>query len=760
MGEGRSLFATFLGASVGWPLNGDSLNPALPVMLTLALAPYFLKRGEWTLAWLKLGLVATLFLAPALMLEDGIPSPAATLGKFVPWQGVADPLEGNSTLIDVTFQLQPWQLFLRQQLRAGEAPFWNPHQYSGAPFWANGQSAPLFPLHLLFALLPLQLGFSLLPWLRITVAGLGAWALARELGVKPGSAMVAGLVFPLSGMVSGFLLFPMANSLCLVPWVLRACDRLASEKSRWPPLALLAGLQLLGGHPETFVHTAMLSGLYLLLLPSRISWRLWGGFAAAWLCGAAIAAVQMVPLAMNLFQSSRWQQFQAGEGISLAVIGQLLLRLGLPHAWGHPAHSSWWGPFNYNATAVFAGLLVLPLAWVGLRATRHRRRWRALAGITLFAFLAAYQIPGVRDLLLALPVVGSMLHHRLLFAVDLSLGLLAAAGLDAWCRGSRRPVAEGCIGVAILLAAAWLSFAPQWVEKDLLGGQLAWTLWALAAMVLLAIGGPLGPVGRHRLAAFLPWLVAAELIVAHGAINPALRLSQLFPETAAMQFLQGKPGRVAGLGLALRPNAAMVYGLYDIRGDDTLKLAHYEEVYRQFGGASPFYFQPVERWRHPWVDKLGTRWVVAPPGRRLPQLGWRLAFTGDDAWVYERTSAWPLVRWLGKGSAEPRTEGLEAQRVGANGWEVAWHADRGGTVVVAETWDAGWRAMVDGEPRKVRRVDGTLLGVEVAAGDGTLRLSYRPWGLEWGALLSLAGLGGALLAGRQRWRNTSPEAEE
>lgn len=720
------------------------MNPALPVVLLLSIAPWLLRRGEWTLAWLKMGLVATLFLAPVWVERTAIPSPAATLGKFAPWQGVADPLEGNPTLVDVTFQLQPWQLFLRQQVRAGEAPFWNPHQFSGAPFWSNGQSAPLFPLHLLFVALPLQLGFILLPWFRMVVAGLGAWALAREFGVGRNSAMVAGVVFPLAGMFSAFLLFPMANALCLVPWVLRATARLANDrlprgKGEWTALALLAGLLLLGGHPETFVHTAMLSGLLWILWPGVRRWRAWVGFTGAWLTAGILAAVQVVPLAFNLFQSSRWQQWQPGEALPLEVVGELFLRLGLPHAWGHPAEGTWWGPFNYNATAVFVGLLVLPLAWAGIRDRVRQRSWWPVWGILLFSLLAAYQLPGLRDLLMSIPVVRTMLHHRLLFAVDLSLGLAAAAGLDAWRRGLRKPLYEGCALTLLLLAGSWLRFAPQWQSRELLSHPIAWSLWAILAATLLVVGGLLGESRRSLLALALPWLVAAELTAAHAGINPALGLEKLFPETPALEFLAGRPGRVAAVGDTLRPNAAMVYGLSDIRGDDTLKLSHYEEIYRQFGGASPFYYQPVTRWRHPWLDKLATRWVLAPPGRALPGLDWKRAFTGADAWVYERPTAWPMVRWAGSDESL-REGGLEAERLSANSWKVRWQRPGGGVVVIAETWDAGWRAEVGGEPREVQRFDGALLSVEVERDEGEILLRYRPVGFGGGLFLSLLGM--------------------
>ena len=214
------------------------------------------------LAWCVSGIAAVLLLWPCL----GFGS-ATEPGRFGrsggPWAGRVEPTAGNPTLSDVTFQIQPWLLHLRRELRAGRAPFWNPYQFSGAPFWANGQCAPLFPLHLLFVALPLQLGFVILPWLRVTIAGCGAWAFARELGIGPRASLIAAIVFPLSGMVSSFLLFPMANALCLVPWVLVETERLAQRRGAAWRLGAIVGLQALGGHPETVAHTVLIAALYL-----------------------------------------------------------------------------------------------------------------------------------------------------------------------------------------------------------------------------------------------------------------------------------------------------------------------------------------------------------------------------------------------------------------------------------------------------------------------------------------------------------------
>jgi hypothetical protein len=729
------------------------LNPALPVLAALALGALLLHRREAGIALAVCGLAAMLLLAPALALPDGIPSPGESLGAVAPWQGILDPERGNPILVDVYAQVYPWLLHLRHELRSGRLPFWNPHQSAGTPYWGNGSSAPLFPLHLLFAALPLQIGFVLLPWLRAVAGGAGAFALARRIGVSREGALLAAVTYALSGMLTSYLLFPMANALALVPWVLWATEGLAAGASGIVPLALLAGLQLLAGHPETAVHTALLSALYLLARGSAVgpllAWkRFLGGWGLAW----ALSAIHLLPLAWTLLDSSRWHGERALDSgfPPLSLLVTLPLRLVLPDLHGNPAHGTWWGPFNYVGTAVYAGALALPLAAAGAVGARRDRRMLAVLALLVFSFAAAYQTPGLREALRALPIAGRALHHRLLFGVELGLALLAGAGADRWRLGRGRGVVVGSAVVLAMLAAAWVRFGGEWARRGLEPSALAWTAVAAAVALALVASLRLAPRRRDALAlVFLPF-AAVDLVWAHGPTNPAQRLPRLYPETGAVEFLRARPERMAGTGWTLRPNAAMVYRLFDVRGDDSVKLRHYEQLYAErLGEGHPTFFTPITRWEDPWLDHLGVRWVMAGPQEPPPVAGWTLVYTGRDAQIFERPSAEPLARWSarqpgGALSVEHRAPGL---------WEISWSTAQPATVVVAEAWDRGWRASVDGTSVGNERANGHLLAVPVGPGTGRLVLWHRPAGLAPGAALSLAALVTlVLLAVRSRAR--------
>ena len=62
-----------------------------------------------------------------------------------------------------------------------------------------------------------------------------------------------------------------------------------------------------------------------------------------------------------------------------------------------------------------------------------------------------------------------------------------------------------------------------------------------------------------------------------------------------------------------------------------------------------------------------------------------------------------------------------------------------GLVVLADLWDPGWRAKLNGRPMEVLRVNHAIRGVVVPAGHGTLEFSFTPTSFTWGVGLMLVG---------------------
>jgi hypothetical protein len=87
----------------------------------------------------------------------------------------------------------------------------------------------------------------------------------------------------------------------------------------------------------------------------------------------------------------------------------------------------------------------------------------------------------------------------------------------------------------------------------------------------------------------------------------------------------------------------------------------------------------------------------------------------------------------------------------------------GAFVVLADSYDPGWRATVDGSPAEILRADGLLRAVRVASGDHEVRFEYAPRAFDAGLTVSL-GVAGLLVAanGASWWRRRrtgSPDPE-
>jgi Bacterial membrane protein YfhO len=67
-----------------------------------------------------------------------------------------------------------------------------------------------------------------------------------------------------------------------------------------------------------------------------------------------------------------------------------------------------------------------------------------------------------------------------------------------------------------------------------------------------------------------------------------------------------------------------------------------------------------------------------------------------------------------------------------------------GMVILSDTYFPGWRARVDGKAAEIYEVNGAMRGVMVPGGLHTLTMRYRPASVIWGALLTLAGILGAV----------------
>ncbi len=649
-------------------------------------------------AGLLLALLVLVYLWPALV-GGQLLSPISVLYSFAPWERLAPhdlAAYSNGLLSDVPTADYPWRFLIRELLHAGTFPSWNPYVLGGIPLWSNPQTGLFSLFSLPLWILPLNYAIGVGAALKLWAAGFGTFLLVRQLrlGFLPG--LLAGVCFSFSAIFIVWLTHETLPAVAaLLPWMLWLVERIYQGGRAGPllGLAVATAIGLGGGHPGMQVHVMAAAGMYALLraafLPRATSRgdRLrplglaFGGLAL----GALAMSVMLLPEALSsqgtlgTAARSHGQGTLPGTQMPLTVIRTILF----PDWWGRP--SSFEGGttrpvtmlapgvavgVNYNERTLYAGIVGLLLALVGVAAPD---RWRSKGPFAVLAVLGLaipLHLPGLYWLVTHLPAFDQVQNQRLHFVWAMGVAVLAAFGLQALLErpaGDRRrlgvALAALALGVFAFVAVGQGADARAFsrtLEHFATGSDFhSPTVVALTSAVwylLLALGVGAALLAARRWPQRRTWIAAGVVVLAtvdmlHFAMGyqptgPAAKT--IPPKTGAIAYLQRHrdDGRIVGIGQALPNDWALTYGLHDIRGYDPpqpsvryyrlWKLAEAEQL-----DWTAFAMESLSPASMQVASVLGARYVVAGPGVELPTQGRRpllpslhVVYDGRDARIF------------------------------------------------------------------------------------------------------------------------------
>lgn len=738
--------------------------------------------------------VAVLLMWPVILGGQAF-LPADLLRYAAPWSSLPNrgPLfPWNPLLYDSIGQFYPWRSFAAATLRTGLLPLWNPYAFCGAPFVANSQSAVFYPPNLLYCLLPGTAAVGLIALLHLALAGAFMWLLVRHLTRSDAAGFVAGCAYMLSGWQVAWLHLPtFLDTSCWIPLAVLLAMRAVQRPTaaRAAGLGLVLGMMLLAGHLQVAFY-----GLLAVALAGAL--ELWHSrdqriravvtLAAAFALGFLLSAPQVVP-ALELSRRSHRATKPSPEGyaayVAYGVGTGALGTLAFPTFLGEPGGvlpyrglSRGGAPFNYAEGALYVGVTTLLLA--GLAFGRRKRliepassadasRAFLFAALGVLALLMAFATPIDALLYFGVPGFGqSGSPGRALVLWAFAVSGLAGIGAARLLRHEvdlRKALVPLCVTLAGLGLALAIGIASPTLTGQEDAGMYLQDAPRQLVLLLLAAGTVLALAGRAPYRAFRAFpaaLVAADLLAAGVGLNPTAAPGDVYPAMSLIGRLREAAGHdrimpvntgwsFAGPKAVLPPNGAMVFGLRDVQGYDSLFPGAYKQWMNRLAGrdSSPpevgnmvFARNPLS----PLAPLLGVRCVVSR--EPIPEL----SGPGDEmdgAYVYD------LPDWPGRVRMEPLGSLIRVQWLEDGPTRVRFRAATpGGLLVLADQNYPGWRVWVDGRPRRIEPADDIFRAVELDAGEHELRFAYQPQGFRVGLYLGMLALAAVvgLLAGRRR----------
>lgn len=632
--------------------------------------------------------------------------PGDYLAQMAPWSSVVhtdtkNPPQWNPLQWDAIAQFYPWRVFYARSMRSGHIPLWNPHQFSGTPFLANGQSACLYPFNLLFLIFDPITAFTIFAALHLFLAQMFMYWLMRELGAKELGGIVAAIVFAFSAFMVLWLELPTFVSVAVwLPLALMLVQRSVTRRSAFYGMlsGAVLGLAFLAGHFQIAFYLVLATGLWWLWKIIEV-WRAEGvtytflkvgvPLIGCVLIAGLIAAPQVLPTEELAANSHRVREVTE-DGYQTFVDNALpvyrLVTAFAPGFYGDPSQNNYYllgrvgdsrhfgSAADYMEYGMYAGILPLMLALIALGSIK-KKHVGFFVLLTALALLTATGTPINRLFYFGIPGFSALGGpNRILLLYLFGIAALAGFGAD-WLseHWEDRIVPRGRPGRSFAWKFRWLS--KRWRDEDVVQGRrspivvfvvfgaflLMWVCAAIAShpaeefmreisekWVAPALGSNVGlplafamticvltlgvlraEIGRKIFPALAVAVIIADLFAFGINYNPTCERSKVYPKTkltTELQRLTKNGDRIAPINpkwslfetprdAILPPNAAMVYGLYDVQGYDSLYTKQYQQGMAAMEGADP---SPPENGNMVLVRRnvfTGARYYLSPAGR-------------------------------------------------------------------------------------------------------------------------------------------------
>ncbi|MEM4230394.1 MAG: YfhO family protein [Candidatus Pacearchaeota archaeon] len=524
----------------------------------------------------------------------------------------------NFLITDPVRQQYPWRYLAINLEKNFKLPLWNPYNFAGTPLLANHQSAPFYPLNLLFFLLPFSLSWSILIVIQPLLAGIFLFFYLANLKLNKWASMLGSVTFSFSGFFISWLEWgTVLHTALWLPLILLSIDKIffyfdkilngkhkianINFKNKkllgWSLIFIFSFISsFFAGHLQTFFYLFLATFAYLIgrWLQYKKIFKFLFVFLLFYFLFFILTFVQWYPLLQFILLSARDTDQISWQNSGWFIPWHHLIQFIAPDFFGNPSTLNYWGEWNYGEFLGYIGIFPLIFSLYSLFFRRDRK---TLFFGTIFFLSLIFALPTIFakiPYIFKIPFISTSQPTRLLFLVDFSLAVLASFGFDYFLRTQKKKEIFYPISfISIIFVFVWLfvyygeaisknlTFNNLLVAKrNLLLPSLIFILSFLSILFFSSFYNKNKKINVIFLVLILS-LTVFDLFRTGLKFIPFTKKDYLFPQTKTLSFLQKQGGifRVMSTdSRILPPNFSAMYKIHSIDGYDPLYVQRYAEL--------------------------------------------------------------------------------------------------------------------------------------------------------------------------------------
>lgn len=703
---------------------------------------------------------------------------------------------------DTARQIYPWKTFSIASIKNGEFPLWNPHNFSGAPLFANFQSAVLYPLNLLYFIFAQPFAWSLQIMLQPFLALLFTYLYLREIKRTKIASIFGSVTFSFSLFFTVYLEYnTILHSVLYLPLILFFIEKIYQKTKFIYLLGLSFSVvfSLFAGHLQVFVLILFFSFIYSLFKFfsfKKRSYLIFFAIVFGFGMGIGIGSIQLLPTIELIGSAARSNQPYKFLVETLLLQFKEIILIISPDFYGNPVSRNFLLSKSYPGSAIYCGVAPLIFAILSILSFKKEIYVKFFLIVIAITTVFIFRNP-ISEVFYKfnIPLFSSSSPANAIFLTTFSLSVLSAFGIELFLKSERKKVLYSLLIVSLLLVLGWIYFALKF-EMSLKNFLLSNAIFlSIASIVILSLFR-----GFRKYSAILIVLITLiDLFYFFNKFNPFVPAKSIYPRADIVSFLKEKQGinRHWGYGAAnIEPNFATQLSIYSPDGYDPLYPKLYGEFIQLSGnGRFPESFNNQTRsdakviqgfgemdffenkYRQKILDLLGVKFIIdrfdnGTSDRTFPVSRFRRIYNEGGWRVFENLNAVPRVFLASDYKVAPTKNDFEKTlfsdefdpsntiilnkdlkqslgkeegfvkliSYGGQNIKISTSSKSNKLLFISDTYYPGWKVSIDGRKTEILRANYAFRAVFVPAGGHMVEFVFSPDSFKFGVKATIISL--------------------